>query len=153
MITPTPYHMARQLIGQREHKDGENPLILAMLRAGGAKWPSKDEVPWCSAFVYSLALLWDLPRPGGNYLRARSWLNVGQIVPLEEAESGFDIVILKRGGGEQPPAHVTDAPGHVGFYVAHHRSGLMLLGGNQGDQVSIDEYLTDRVLGVRRLLP
>ena len=69
----------------------------------------------------------------------------------EEPTVGFDIVILKRGSGDQPGPENTTAPGHVGFFAGYIGRKVTLLGGNQGDQVCTAGYNTDRILGIRRL--
>ena len=56
-------------------------------------------------------------------------------------EKPFDLVILERGAG-----------GHVGFYAGYAPNGdIQLLGGNQGNTVSIASFPTARVLGIRRI--
>lgn len=124
-----------------------NPQILAMLRLD-QKWPIDDSVPWCSAFVNFVCWLLRLPR--SKSLRARSWLSVGRPIPLEWAQAGFDVVILKRGLSDAGP-DVQDAPGHVGFFAGQDNEHVLLLGGNQSDSVSIASFPRSRVLGVRRL--
>lgn len=138
----TPYAIAERFVGMKEIPGTEdNPQILAMLRLDMA-WPKGDEVPWCSAFVNYCAWLLRLPR--SKSLRARSWLEVGEHVNLEYgAYSGFDIVVLSR--GKNPKA------GHVGFYAGHDAKQVYLLGGNQGNTVSVRPFARSRVLGVRRL--
>jgi hypothetical protein len=86
--------------------------------------------------VNYVAWLLRLPRSKG--LRARSWLAVGEPIALEEAESGYDVVVLKRGAGEQPGPEVMDAPGHVGFFAGVEGQDVLLLGGNPGDSVTVD---------------
>ncbi len=125
----------------------DNPQIMAMLRLD-MKWPSHDEVPWCSAFVNYICFLCRHPR--SKDLRARSWLRVGKGIQLDQAEAG-DIVIIKRGKGDQPGPEVTDAPGHVGFYAGRSDGLIEILGGNQSDTVKISRYSASRLLGVRRL--
>jgi uncharacterized protein (TIGR02594 family) len=145
----TAFDVAERFIGVTEvpgQKD--NPLILAMLQKDQA-WPKNDETPWCSAFVNWIA--WVLRLPRSKSLLARSWLGVGRPVDLEHAEVGFDVVILKRGSGPQPGAHNRTAPGHVGFYAGQGAVYVYLLGGNQGNEVSVARYAISRVLGVRRL--
>lgn len=148
----TPFDIARRFIGTAEVEGAvANSAILAMLRLD-AKWPTDDSVPWCSAFVGYMAWLLDLPR--SRSLAARSWLAIGTPVDLMEAMPGFDVVILKRGGGHQPGPEVLDAPGHVGFFVGHDMGEVQrvrILGGNQGDAVTIAPFLAANVLGVRRL--
>ena len=125
-----------------------NPQILTMLRLDH-KWPEDDKVPWCSGFVNYVA--WILRLPRSKSLRARSWLNVGEVINLENAEAGFDIVIFKRGGADQPGPEVIKAAGHVGFFAGVEGSKILVLGGNQSDSVSISSYKKNRLLGVRRL--
>jgi uncharacterized protein (TIGR02594 family) len=126
-----------------------NPQILSMLRLD-ADWPEDDSVPWCSGFVNYVAWLLRLPR--SKSLLARSWLNIGTPIATKEAKKGFDVVILRRGTGHQPGPENTTAPGHVGFYMSQDHIRIWLLGGNQGNTVSVKAYDKDRVLGVRRLI-
>jgi hypothetical protein len=58
---------------------------------------------------------------------------------------------LQRGGGDQPGADVIEAPGHVGFFGGFNDHSVMVLGGNQGDTVSLRPFPIERVLGFRRL--
>ena len=125
----------------------ENPIILAMLRLDN-EWPQNDEVPWCSALMNYICWLARLPR--SKSLMARSWLTVGKGITLEQAEPG-DVIILKRGTGEQPGPEVLKAPGHVGFYAGRFGEFIEVLGGNQSDTVKISRYPVKRLLGVRRL--
>lgn len=148
-IEISAYEIAQRFVGIKEVSGSTaNPQILAMLRLD-QKWPGDDSVPWCSGFVNYVAWLLRLPR--SKSLRARSWLTVGEVVSLEHAEAGFDLVIFKRGSGHQPGPDVIDAPGHVGFYAGIDGSKILVLGGNQSDSVSISRYPKSRLLGVRRL--
>lgn len=144
----TAYRLAERFVGLAEVAGAtSNPQVLAMLRLD-AGWVESDETPWCSAFVNYVAWLLRLPRSGS--LAARSWLKIGIPVPISEAVAGSDVVVLKRPGG--PGADVVAAPGHVGFYAgAEDDDSFWLLGGNQGDKVSVALFDLDRVLGVRRL--
>ncbi len=146
------FSMAQRFIGTEE-MDGtmDNHQLMAMLKLD-MNWPEHDEVPWCSAFANYICWLLRLPR--SKSLMARSWLEIGFGIELEEAAPFFDVVILMRGSGDQPGPEVIDAPGHVGFYagVSADYDYVELLGGNQGDQVKISRYPTSRILGVRRLL-
>jgi len=127
-----------------------NPQVLAMLRLDAA-WPKDDSTAWCSAFVNYMAWLLRLPR--SKSLAARSWLKVGVPVTPLDARAGFDVAILKRGDGEQPGPDVLDAPGHVAFFAGFDvpRASILLLGGNQGDQVSVAGFPLSSLLGIRRL--
>jgi len=125
----------------------DNPQIMAMLTLD-ARWPSNDEVPWCSGFVNYVC--WLCRHPRSKDLRARSWLTIGRGIQLDEAEAG-DIIVLQRGKGEQPGPEVIDAPGHVGFYAGRFGEFIEVLGGNQSDTVKVSRYAAKRLLGVRRL--
>jgi len=148
-IMVTMHDIAQRFIGTTETPGtASNPHVLAMLQLD-AEWPKGDDVPWCSAFVNYVAWLLRLPR--SKSLRARSWLNVGRAVQLADAVVGFDVVVLKRGTGDQPGPDVIDAPGHVGVYNGRTDTHVSLVGGNQSDAVNVREYPIERVLGVRRL--
>jgi len=161
------FELAQRFVGIREVAGPvSNAHILAMLRLDNT-WVEGDEVAWCSAFVNYIAWLLRLPR--SKSLAARSWLGVGMPISLEQARPGFDVVVLKRGVGEQPGPEVMAASGHVGFFAGVEGTHLsasingvplnnpdarrvLLLAGNQGDQVSVAPFPVARVLGVRRLL-
>lgn len=150
MIRITAYQLAERFSGIKELAGSvDNPQIMAMLKLDNS-WPQNDEVPWCSAFVNYICWLLRLPR--SKDLRARSWLQVGAPVSLEIASPGFDIVVMKRGKGEQPGPEVIDAPGHVGFYVGHDDHWVEVLGGNQGNTVKISRYPRGDLLSVRSLI-
>lgn len=144
------FDLAQRFVGVREVAGPvSNAHILAMLRLD-TTWVCDDEIPWCSAFVNYVAWLLRLPR--SKNLAARSWLTVGTPISLEQARPLNDVVILSR-GADQRGAEVLDAPGHVGFFAGleRARAGVLLLGGNQGDGVTVAIYPASRVIGVRRL--
>lgn len=155
-MTPiiTPYSIAQNLMGIAEMPGAlNNPAIVAMLQFVD-KSVSTDEVPWCSAFVNAVCKICGLPRSGS--LAARSWLQVGRVVTIDAAAPGWDVVILKRGAGKQPGPEVTRAPGHVGFFAGLDTSAggerLHVLGGNQGNRVSLASFPAAQLLGIRRLI-
>ena len=144
----TEFDLAQRFIGIKEIGGSvDNPMITAMLKLDN-DWPENDEVPWCSAFVNYICWLARLPR--SKSLRARSWLTVGKGIQLDEAVPG-DIIVLKRGAGNQPGPEVLKAPGHVGFYAGRFGEFIEVLGGNQSDTVKVSRYPAKRLLGVRRL--
>ena len=138
------YSIAMRFVGMKEVQGAtSNPAILAMLQLD-QEWPTGDHVPWCSAFVNYCTWLLDLPR--SKSLMARSWLEVGWSIDVEEAARG-DIVVLRN--------EVDDGKsGHVGLFSESSpldREHVWILGGNQNDEVSISPYPIERILGVRRL--
>ena len=146
----TAFQIAERFIGIKELPGGEdNPFVMSMLKLDN-DWPQHDEVPWCSGFANYVAWLLRLPR--SKSLMARSWLQVGRPVELEDAQVGYDVCIFKRGSGTQPGPDVIKAPGHVAFYAGVEGTKVHVLGGNQGDSVSVSRYPKSRLLGVRRLI-
>jgi len=149
-IELTAFSLAQRFVGEIQERAGEkdDPFILWCLESCGLK-DSHDEVPWCSAFANRIAWLLRLPR--SKSARARSWLEVGIPLTTMEAVCGFDIVVLKRGAEPQPGPEVIDAPGHVGFFAGSEGGRVLVLGGNQGDAVTVASFARDSMLGIRRL--
>lgn len=128
--------LARESLGVREIPGPEHsPVIMGWLHRLRS-WVRDDETPWCGLFV---AAMLDqaghkLPR---EYLRARAWLEWG--VDVQRPYYG-SVIVLSRG----------PAMGHVGFLVGFNRVGnVLVLGGNQSDQVSVAAFTVDRILGYR----
>jgi uncharacterized protein (TIGR02594 family) len=134
----TAFELAERFVGVTETAGHiANPQVLAMLRLD-APWPDDDAVPWCSAFVNYVCWLLRLPR--SKSLLARSWLKVGLPIQLEQAHAEDDVVIFSRGDG-----------GHVGFYAGVQGDDVLILGGNQHDEVCVAPFARANLLGVRRL--
>lgn len=130
------YDIAEAEIGQAEIAGaGNNPRIVEyMARAGFPEQP--DATPWCAGFAnFCLA---EAGIEGTSSLTAKSFLRWGR--PLEMPRKGC-IVVLRR--GSDPNA------GHVGFFVGMANDKVMILGGNQGDKVSILPFPESMVLGYR----
>lgn len=150
MYYVAPYTLALRFAGLKEAAGAiHNPAILTMLQLVDRS-VHDDETPWCSAFVNYVSWLLDAPR--SKSLAARSWLSVGKPIAINEARAGFDIVVLKR-GANAPGPEVLAAPGHVGFFVSrlYTPDRVQVFGGNQSDQVCLETFPLERVLGCRRL--
>jgi uncharacterized protein (TIGR02594 family) len=132
--------LAHQEMGVEEIDGSEsNPRVMEYFATCGGTWVKDDETPWCGAFTgYIMASTGQKLPP--EPLRARSWLAWGQA--LETPVAGC-VVVLKRGNNPQQ--------GHVGFFIQATKDGtaLLVLGGNQGNRVSIQRFKTDNVLGFR----
>lgn len=133
---PPPWlRWALQHIGATEIPGPQHSsLIQGWLLKLGAWW-SDDETPWCGVFVAASfqAVGGQLPK---HWMRARAWLDWGE--PLYEPRYGCVVVFSRDGGG------------HVGFVVGKDSAGrLQVLGGNQGNKVSIAPFDRGRVLGYR----
>lgn len=135
------YNRAKQLIGLTEIKGSRHdPDIVRFFAEVGHDWVKDDETAWCAAFVG--AMLERAELPSTRKLNARSYLEWGEEVSVDDAQEG-DLCVFWRGS---PDA----ATGHVGFYVSHGSSQIIVLGGNQGNAVSIAPYDRRRLLSVRR---
>lgn len=116
--------------------NGDNPRIIDYLRSTTLEAPSNanDETPWCSAFVN-----WCVERSGyegTDSAWARSWLNWG--TETSRPVKGC-ITVFERGAQS----------GHVGFFVRKTGSKIVVLGGNQSDEVNESKYLVSKLLGYR----
>jgi uncharacterized protein (TIGR02594 family) len=113
-----------------------NPRIALYLASVGQ--PGSDEIPWCSAFAH-----WCITEAGGigtGKPNARSWLAWGKEIQVPQIGA---IAVFKRGTGWQ---------GHVGFVLDVSPGRVCLLGGNQGDRVSVAMYGAAELLGYRRAM-
>jgi len=148
-IETTPFEVAGHFLGVREIPGTkDHPLILWGLHLCGLT-EAHDEEAWCSGFVQIPFHALGLPRT--RSARARSWLRIGMEIPIELAEPGFDVAVLKRGIGPQLGPGVIDAPGHVGLFAGLHGDRIMLRGGNQGDAVSDALFPLSSLLRIGRV--
>lgn len=118
-----------------------NSRIVRWLQAIGFK-TSDDKISWCSAFMHQIARECAAEAPEEKKGLARQWLTVGDEKRLHFALQG-DVVVFKRG--------TKSWQGHVGLFICELGSHIMVLGGNQGNQVKIAAYPKSKLLGVRRL--
>lgn len=132
--------VAKSMIGMHESYDRK--ILKEYLGVD----PTRTE--WCAAFVNSV--LNEVGIPGSESvhrypLLARSFLRWGEEVDQRNVTRG-DVVIFPRGSNGWQ--------GHVGFfydsYVEDDIEYWLILGGNQGDRISISPYPRSRVIGVRR---
>jgi uncharacterized protein (TIGR02594 family) len=126
--------IALSLYGLKEIPGTENnPQIMIFFHSIGQDWVQGDETAWCSAFINWCAKTEGLTYSGK--LNARSWLNFGTEVSIEEA----DIAVLWRSSPDS-------WKGHVGIPIREDGDSLWLLGGNQSNMVKISAYPKERVL-------
>lgn len=136
------YDVAKTYLGLEEFPGAkQNPKIIQMFAQTGNGWVHDDETPWCAAFVG--AVLAQCGIKGTGKLNARSYLDWGVHVDPADMEQG-DVVILQRGNNPNE--------GHVAFFdsIVPHKGTIRLLGGNQGNKVSLADFPVARVIGVRR---
>lgn len=126
---------ARAYLGTREYPGAQsNPIILGFWKLARLSGIKDDAVPWCSGFACAVMEENGIRSPRSD--SARSWLTWG--APMANPSLGC-VVVFNRTGGF-----------HVGFVVGKDKDGrLLVLGGNQGDAVSIAAFSTDRVMAYR----
>jgi uncharacterized protein (TIGR02594 family) len=132
---------ARSRLGTREAAGAANSAtILGWARRLGARVLgmiyNADSVPWCGVFVAS-CLAEDDIEPAPIAVRALSWATWGQALRPERLAPGALLVFTREGGG------------HVGFYVGEDAAAYHVLGGNQGDAVTIARIAKSRCVARR----
>lgn len=132
---------ALKLYGTKElNGAANNPVITAWaVEVGGwiAEFYKEDEIPWCGLFIAVCAKRAGYPFTQ-KALAAKEWINWGSPVLMNEPMLG-DVVIFTRKQG-----------GHVGLYVGEDHGAYHVLGGNQGDEVSITRINRDRFFACKR---
>ncbi len=96
-----------------------------------------DKAAWCSSFANWVIAQVGITGTGSAF--ARSWLDWGDVI---DAPKQGCIVILER---EDPKGW----QGHVGFYLRTENDHIVLLGGNQLNEVCEHHYDPLTVLGFR----
>ena len=137
-VEPLWLKNARELVGLREIVGSKNePKVLEFFKEAGHPEIHNDETAWCAAFANSM--LRRAGFAGTGALNARSFLTWG--TKLDVPKPGC-IVVFKRGNSEWE--------GHVAFFLRDLGNGyLEVLGGNQGNAVSIARHAKADLLGYR----
>jgi len=134
-----PYDAAAEALGLGENnwrETGSNPNITALwdeIGYNGANFA--DETAWCAVFVGAV-----LKRSGNKYIQTASsqaYKNYGKEVNIADVQKG-DIVVFYRNG-------TNSGLGHVGFATGvKTESTIEILGGNQGNTLSVRTYQLSR---------
>lgn len=128
---------ARALLGTRETVGpANNPVIMGWAKRLGPRLGAPytgDAVPWCGLFA---AHCMDDARQSlpAIPLRALAWSTWGQAC---KPCVGAVLTFQRKGGG------------HVGFYVGEDDEAYHVLGGNQGDAVSVTRIAKSRLAASR----
>lgn len=123
---------ARKYIGVAEIPGKKNnPVILNWLIELKAWWKEED-TPWCGSYCAYCLKKSGRPIPK-HWYRALAYADYG--AKLSGPAYGCLAVMARKGGG------------HVGFVVGEVAKGgdLLILGGNQGDKVSIARFPRSRI--------
>lgn len=137
MAEPNWIAVARRYLGESEVSgSSSNPKITGFFKRAVGK-AFGDETAWCAAFVGSCLI--EAGKAGSGKLNARSYLDWGQ--PIATPRLGC-VVVFSRGDPK-------GWQGHVGFWMGEDSGKVIVLGGNQGNRVSLARYAKSRVLGYR----
>lgn len=135
----TPYEWALNELKTQDTKEipgsKDNPRIVWYHSFTSLK-ATDDETPWCSAFMCCAAA--QTGRPHTKSAAAKSWKTFG----VEGTGAVGDIAVFSRDGGN-----------HVAFLHKPYKKGdstLTVLGGNQGNKLSIDTRSSSRLLAIRK---
>lgn len=136
--TSSPYQIASQQVGL--HEQGQREVLSNFIGKIGGRSVDPAVTPWCAGWAN--AVLKNAGYGGTDSLAARSFLKYGSAV--DDPQKG-DIVVMSRGNDQ--------SKGHVGFFAGPGDTPgtIKILGGNQGNKVSIAEYPASSVLGYRRM--
>jgi len=133
-----PRHLlkALELFGTTEIVGPQhNPVIMGWAEETNLKHYTNDEIPWCGLYMAVV-----MKRSGRDVVKdplwARSWANFG--VASETPMLG-DVLVFSRESG-----------GHVGIYIGETTQSYHVLGGNQGNAVSIVLIAKNRLIACRR---
>lgn len=134
-LEPSWIDIARSQLGVTETPGPASNATIEGYHAATAGGPTIDGIPWCSSFV-----CWCIQASGIESTRSKSsqsWLSWGvQVPPIVGA-----VGVIKN---------VAQPGGHVGFVLGQNAEGMIvLLGGNQGDAVSIRAYARERFVSFR----
>ena len=128
-----------------------NPRIVMYHKttSGGA---ASDETAWCSSFVNYCVEQAGLRGTDSKW--AMSWHDARWGEDVTAAPMDGDIVVFRRRSGS---ARGPVVGGHVGFFLSQTDDAVRLLGGNQGNRISIASFPKDgmmtfhyRLLSIRR---
>lgn len=136
---PSWLRLARTYVGLKEVPgEASNPAIDAFFTDAGFKG-FRDDTAWCAAFVGAVVARSGFPKLGS--LTARDAEKYG--TRLSGPKIGAIAVLWRESRSSWK--------GHVGFVVGFNETNktIELLGGNQGDSVSIAQFSTSQVLSYR----
>ena len=130
---------AFRFYGQKEIPGiGSNPVILEIINR---YVPTDDDgkVAWCSIFLMEVCRLCDIKTNASP--AARSWLDVGREVKTPQFG---DVAVFWR-------TSPSSWQGHVGLYLGERENDVLIISGNDADQVRVEYHEKRRLLGYRRI--
>jgi uncharacterized protein (TIGR02594 family) len=136
MKEPRWLTIARGYIGTREIVGPKHSGVIQGWLSKLKAWWRDDETPWCGVFVAECLRESGLSLPD-NWFRAKAWAEYGSRLQMHRLAPGAILVFAREGGG------------HVGFYVGETQTHFQVLGGNQGNAVSLSLIAKARCIAAR----
>jgi uncharacterized protein (TIGR02594 family) len=137
-LEDAPRHLLKavELFGTTEIVGPKNnPVIMDWAKETNLKQYTNDEIPWCGLYIAVV-----MKRANRDVVKdplwARNWAKFGVEAKVPMLA---DVLVFQRETG-----------GHVGFYVGEDKTSYHVLGGNQGNAVSIVRIAKDRLIASRR---
>jgi uncharacterized protein (TIGR02594 family) len=138
-VLPEWYEIAIKEIGVKEYPGSKHNARIIEYHQTCTMRATSDEIAWCAAFV-NWCLLKGKSK-GTNFANARSYLKWG-VSSLKDPKKG-DVCIFWRTSPDS-------TQGHVGFYAGETKDHILVLSGNQGNEVCIMKYSKTRLLDIRQ---
>lgn len=126
----------RRVLGLHERHDKAE--VSAWLKSDGPTLGDPSKLPWCGDAVDTALRLAGVKTDLENPYLARNWLKFG-----ERTEPRFGAVMVFWRGRRAGHS------GHVAFYVSEDATHYHVIGGNQGNRISVVRISKDRFLGAR----
>lgn len=121
-------------VGLKEIPGARHNLTIVNWLKELKAWWQEDETPWCGVYVAHCMKASGIGIPK-YYMRAKAWADDWGI-QIQSPVDGCVVVFDRQGGG------------HVGFLVGRSQdNSLVVLGGNQGNAVTIAKFDRNRVVG------
>lgn len=136
MAEPRWMSVARSYLGTKEIPGSKHNSVIQGWLAKLKAWWRDDETPWCGTFVAHCLKEVGQPLPQ-HWYRATAWKDYGSNLRSTHVAPGSILVFARTGGG------------HVGFYVSEDALYYHVLGGNQGNEVSVARIAKVRCIAIR----
>ena len=133
---------AKRLLGMKIHEipgAKDHAEIIKLFADAGHPEIKHEDAPWCAAFVGAV-LHRSAITPSGS-LMARSYCKWAE--KLDAPVYGAICVKVRSGAPHDSPL------GHVGFCLDFDKDHIIMIGGNQGDSVSIGSFKRSEFVAYR----
>lgn len=144
---PSPLPMVKAALEQYGISGQANAAqVLDFAHKAGLDWYKDTTTPWCGVFMTYLATSAGFKdKIPTNPAHARSWLAVGTDTAATPALG--DVCVFYRGP-------IDGTSGHVTMFLRKSEDGKLIycLGGNQGNQVCVEAFNAEHLLGIRRIV-